>query len=53
MKTVLVLGLLVLFFVAPNAALCETPSLVTADEVMVKIKLGLPAEYDNVIIKAI
>jgi len=53
MKTALTLILfgLVLFFVAPKAALGESPSVVAADEVMARIKLGLPAEYDNVVIK--
>ncbi|HSD59017.1 MAG TPA: pentapeptide repeat-containing protein, partial [Methanotrichaceae archaeon] len=53
MKTsvALILFGLVLFFVTPRAALGESPSVVAADEVMVKIRLGLPAEYDNVVIK--
>ena len=53
MKTSLALILfgLVLFFVAPRTALGESPSVVAADEVMAKIRLGLPAEYDNVVIK--
>ena len=53
MKTVLALILvgLILFFVAPKIALGESPSVVSADEVMAKIKLGLPVEYDNVVIK--
>ena len=52
MKTsfALILLGLVLFFVAPRAALGESPSSIAADEVMAKIKLGLPAEYDNVVI---
>ena len=52
-KTSLALILLglVLFFVAPRAALGESSSVVAADEVMAKIRLGLPAEYDNVAIK--
>ena len=47
----LILFGLILFFIAPKTALSESPSLVAADEVMAKIKLGLPAEYDNVVIK--
>ena len=35
----------------PPEALGESPSVVAADEVMAKIRLGLPAEYDNVVIK--
>ena len=53
MKIALVFFLfgLILFSVAPRTALSETPSSITSDEVMAKIKLGLPVEYDNVVIK--
>ena len=42
LDSIILVGL-VLFFVAPRAALGESPSVVAADEVMAKIRLGLPS----------
>ena len=45
-----VLFILILLFAAPRTALGESPSMVSADDIMVKIRLGLPVEYDKVAI---
>jgi hypothetical protein len=46
-----VLFIMILLFAAHGTALGESPSIVSAEEVMVKIRLGLPVEYDKVAIK--
>ncbi len=53
MKTLVAIILisLILLFAAHKTALGESPSVVSADEIMVKIRLGLPVEYDKVAIK--
>ena len=50
-STTLVLIGLILFLVASRTALSEMPSTVPVNQVMLKIKLGMPVEYDNVVIK--
>ena len=42
---------LVLIFCSPLKALSESETVVAADDIMIKMRLGLPVEYENAVIK--
>ena len=48
--TIILVGL-VLIFCTPLKALGESETVVAADDIMIKMRLGLPVEYENTVIK--
>lgn len=48
--TIILVGL-VLIFCTPLKALSESETVVAADDIMIKMRLGLPVEYENTVIK--